>query len=156
MIYIIIFFSAILVLVLLSKNNTKKFANDPTYKTIYSGKKILVIDDNEINIKATRNILTIYGFSVDYFMSGEELKNANIDLNQYCIIMIDELMPNMNGIDTLNMLRMKTDNLPPVIALTTEDKLEAKLKLINNGFTDVLSKPIKNEDLDVVLFQLFK
>ena len=113
----------------MSKNNTKKFANDPTYKTIYSGKKILVIDDNEINIKAARNILTIYGFSVDYFMSG---------------------------IDTLNMLKMKTGNLPPVIALTTEDKLEAKLKLINNGFTDVLSKPIKNEDLDVVLFQLFK
>ena len=156
MIYIIIFFAAILVLVLLSKNNAKKITNDTTYQTRFSGKKILVIDDNELNLKATKNILKIYGFSIDCYMSGEELKNANIDLNQYCIIMIDDVMPHMNGVDTLNMLKMKTKDLPPTVALTTNDNLKSKFELIKNGFTDVMTKPIKNEDLDVVLFKMIK
>jgi len=112
--------------------------------------KILVVDD-EMNIRrVVREYAEFEGYEVDEAENGmaaiEKVKN-----NDYDLIVMDIMMPKMDGVETLNKLK-KLDNFDvPVIALTADAMQGTRVKYIELGFDEYLSKPIDRELLKQVL-----
>ncbi|MBR6316058.1 MAG: response regulator [Lachnospiraceae bacterium] len=104
---------------------------------------ILVVDDNEMNLKVFRNLMKIYGVKPDTAGGGAEaiemIKNKHYDL-----IFLDHMMPGMDGIETLRILRDEklVPEDTPVIALTANAVTGAKETYLEAGFDDYLSKPL--------------
>ena len=119
----------------------------------YHDKKVLIVDDNKLNIKVTTKLLNTYHFIIDSVYSGEEcLKKIN---NNYDLILMDIMMPKMDGVETLNKLKEQKDFNIPVIALTADAMEGAQDKYLSLGFTDYLSKPIDKDRLNDILNKIF-
>ena len=117
-------------------------------------KKILIVDDNLLNIKVAKKILEDHDFIIDECLNGEEcLKKVNN--NNYDLILMDIMMPNLNGIDTLKKLKENIEFTTPVIALTADAISGAQEKYLNAGFSAYLAKPFTKDEIikkvDVVL-----
>ena len=119
-----------------------------------SGKNVLIVDDNRINLKLAEKIFSNYGFNIDVCTSGkeciEQVKNKNYD-----IIFLDHMMPEMDGITTINNLKQLPVKLPPVIALTANSYTGLKEKYISYGFNDYLCKPINISELNKIIYNYF-
>ncbi len=117
---------------------------------IHNGKRILVVDDSKINLKVASQILKPYNFNIINAESGYEAlelaENSTFDL-----ILMDIMMPKMNGIETLNRLKQIPGFDVPVIALTADAIEGTDEKYKNAGFDDYLSKPIDRYILNKVL-----
>ena len=117
------------------------------------GKKILVVDDNEINRFVATELLAYTEAEIDKAESGKEcLKLAA--KNCYDFILLDHIMPEMDGIQTLQELRKMTDNNSKdakIIVLTANAIQGAKEDYLSKGFDDYLSKPIDMADVEKVL-----
>jgi CheY-like chemotaxis protein len=115
--------------------------------------KILVVDDNEMNIMVISELLKVTKIKVTKALSGEEC----IDIlreDSFDVILLDQMMPGMSGTDTLKIL--KEENLAdatPIIALTADAIVGAKEIYLKEGFTDYLSKPIMYEELESTLLR---
>lgn len=114
--------------------------------------QILVVDDVEINLKVIKGLLKKTCIQIDTAESGmaclECVKNKPYDL-----IFLDHMMPEMDGIETLQQMK-NTANLnqdTPVIMLTANATRGAKEEYMKAGFTDYITKPIKEEDLFEIL-----
>ena len=118
--------------------------------TKLNGKKILVVDDSKINLKVALNILKPYNFNVVTAESGyealEKCENGTYDL-----ILMDIMMPKMNGVETLRKLKENEGFDIPVVALTADAIEGQDEKYIQAGFNDYLSKPIDRYQLNRVL-----
>ncbi len=114
--------------------------------------RILIVDDNAVNLRVTRNLLKRNGVQVDTADSGmeciEKVKNAN-----YHIIFLDHMMPQMDGIETF--ARLRGDGLLPegtaVIMMTANEIMGAREEYLRQGFTDYISKPIAVKQLEEML-----
>ncbi|MCR5337767.1 MAG: response regulator [Lachnospiraceae bacterium] len=106
--------------------------------------KILVVDDNEMNLKVVRNLLKLNGIVPDLVNSGTETIER-MKQKTYDIVFLDHMMPGMDGIETLH--KLKEMNLVPsqtvIIALTANAVVGARENYLKEGFTDYLSKPIE-------------
>ena len=118
-------------------------------KFIAPDAQILVVDDVEINLKVMKGLLKKTHIQIDTAESGmtclEYVKNKHYDL-----IFLDHMMPEMDGIETLQKMKLLTTNLnkdTPVIMLTANATRGAKEEYMQAGFTDYLTKPVKEEDL---------
>ncbi len=126
--------------------------NQNTHK--FEHKKVLIVDDNKLNIKVTTKLLNNYHFTTHSVMSGKEcLSKVN---NNYDLILMDIMMPDMDGIETFNKLKEQESFNIPVIALTADAMEGSKDKYLKLGFTDYLSKPIDNKKLNDVLNRIFE
>ena len=121
----------------------------------YSGfenKKVLIVDDNKLNLKVTSRMLEPYNFSVvDKVESGNECLdkiNAGYDL-----ILLDQMMPGMDGVTTLKHIRETNIDIP-VVALTADAMVGQKEYYLKLGFNDYLSKPIDKIELNKVINKL--
>lgn len=106
--------------------------------------KILVVDDNEMNLKVFLGLLKKHGMQIDTAMSGKECL-ARIEKNAYHIIFMDHLMPEMDGVETLRRIReLKTNQSKDavIIILTANAVSGAREMFLQEGFADYLSKPI--------------
>ena len=106
--------------------------------------KILVVDDNEMNLKVFLGLLKNHGMQIDTAMSGKECL-ARIEQNAYHIIFMDHLMPEMDGVETLRRIRkLKTNQNKDavIVALTANAVSGAREMFLEEGFDDYLSKPI--------------
>lgn len=117
--------------------------------------KILLVDDNALNIKVAIKILEKYNANcitaVDSgFACLDKIKNNE----KYDLILLDDMMPEMSGVETLQKLREIKDFNIPVIALTANAINGMKEKYIQKGFVDYLSKPIVKEELIRVLHNI--
>ncbi len=121
----------------------------------FTNKKILVVDDSLINLKVAQNILKPYNFDLVTVKSGMEAldiaKNQTFDL-----ILMDIMMPKMNGIECLNSLREMPGFNVPVVALTADAIEGTDEKYKSAGFDDYLSKPIDRYLLNKVLRKFLK
>ncbi|MBO4421706.1 MAG: response regulator [Lachnospiraceae bacterium] len=114
--------------------------------------KVLVVDDNEMNLKVMKNLLKLSGIHPDMAISGENalvmLKNETYD-----IVFLDHMMPKMDGIETLNEAKEKYLLGPDtvVIALTANAVVGAKDMYLAAGFNDYLSKPVEIKTLEKTL-----
>lgn len=129
------------------KNKDKVNTNN-NIKIDTSSKKILIVDDNNLNIKVTTKMLKDLNYQVDDCTSGkaclEKIKNGN----KYDVILMDIMMPEMSGKETLKELKKDSDFITPVVALTADALSGCEEKYKSLGFSEYLSKPFKREELD--------
>ena len=119
-----------------------------------SDKKFLVVDDSEINIKIAKRLLEGYKVSVDSATSGHECVEKVKD-TKYDLIFLDHMMPEMDGVATLNVIKASGSEIPPVIALTANSYSGIREKYLEEGFNDYLAKPINYKDLNKLVHRYF-
>jgi signal transduction histidine kinase/CheY-like chemotaxis protein len=107
----------------------------------FKGKKILIVDDNRLNIKIAKKLLEPYNFEIDECLSGMQCLEKCAS-TKYDIIFMDYMMPNMDGIETFKELHENPEFNTPVISLTADAVVGAKDKFIEAGFAGYVSKPI--------------
>ena len=134
------------------KEKSQRIAEKEREKFIAPQARILAVDDNRVNITVARGLLKRLKVQFDSAMSGQECLDK-INRMHYDIILLDHMMPGMDGVDTLHqMQKMECFIQEPsvVIALTANAVIGAKEGYLKEGFTDYLSKPIdyvKLEDM---------
>lgn len=115
--------------------------------------RILVVDDNETNLKVAVGFLKRYGVQADCVSSGLDAIRK-IQYNRYDLIFMDHMMPGMDGVETMHyikdMERGKYSDIP-IIALTANAISGVREQMIAEGFAGYLSKPIDREALDRVM-----
>ena len=115
--------------------------------------RVLVVDDNKINLKVARGALEPYKFHVDEAKSGRqaiELVNKNV----YDLILMDHMMPEMDGIETTDHIRKEcgeNGTTPIIIALSANAYNNAREMFMSNGFQDFIAKPLDKEELHQML-----
>ncbi|MCI7558803.1 MAG: ATP-binding protein [Clostridium sp.] len=120
-----------------------------------SGKNILVVDDNMLNLKVAERLLKAYKCNITLVSSGSECLDK-VSNNKYDLILLDDMMPRMSGTETLQKLKEIETFNTPVVALTANAITGMKEEYINRGFNDYLSKPIIKEDLNRVMKKYLK
>ena len=115
------------------------------------GAKLLIVDDNELNIKVATTLLKKYGLNIDSCTSGYDCLEKINNGQEYDIILLDDMMPKMSGKETLSKLKQIEGFKIPVIALTANAIEGMKEEYLSLGFNDYLSKPIEKKELERVL-----
>ncbi len=115
-----------------------------------NGAKLLIVDDNEMNIKVAMTLLKKYHFNIEYTTSGLGCI-AKLKENNYDIIFLDDMMPQMSGKQTLAKLKENPNFKTPVIALTANAISGMKEEYLATGFDDYLSKPIERPELERII-----
>ena len=121
----------------------------------FGHKRILVVDDNRLNIKVARKALASFNFEIDECYDGEECLNKIKEGNKYDLILMDIMMPNMNGEVALSELKKLPDFNIPVIALTADAIAGSQEKYINDGFNDYIAKPFNKDQIKEKLKNIF-
>ncbi|MBD5543693.1 MAG: response regulator [Lachnospiraceae bacterium] len=115
--------------------------------------KILVVDDNEMNLFVVRSLLKKTEVQITECKSGRECLEL-MAKEKFHIILLDHMMPEMDGIETLRRAKAMEENLcreTPVIALTANAILGARDTYLKEGFDSYLSKPIDGMELENML-----
>ena len=115
------------------------------------GAKVLLVDDNALNIKVATTLLKKYNLNIDSCANGLECLEKINNGNKYDIVLLDDMMPKMSGKETLAKLKQINGFNTPVIALTANAIEGMKEEYLNLGFNDYLSKPIEKKELERVL-----
>lgn len=126
-------------------------SNEDTSTFVGCGNKILVVDDNMINLKVAARLLKTYNVDVELVTSGKECINKILEGNVYELILLDDMMPNMSGMETLKNLKKIIGFDIPTVALTANAISGMREKYLENGFNDYLSKPIDKVELEKIL-----
>lgn len=122
---------------------------------VFGNKKILIADDNKLNIKVARKALHDFNFEIDECYDGVEcLEKIKIG-NEYDLILMDIMMPNMSGETALKKLKENPNFNIPTIALTADAVSGAEEKYKSEGFIDYIAKPFKKEQIKEKLDMIF-
>ena len=122
----------------------------------YGYKKVLIVDDNKLNIKVARKALEHFDLILDECYNGEECITKVIDNNNYDLILMDIMMPIMSGETAFKNLQDIEGFNTPVIALTADAVAGAKEKYEEEGFVDYIAKPFSKEQIKEKLDKVFK
>lgn len=137
--------------VLTPKEEEELKSNNETF--IAPMAKVLAVDDNVTNIKVIQGILAMYQIRVDTATGGQECLEK-LEKNHYHLVLMDHMMPIMDGVETTKKIRELPDkevrNIP-VIALTANAIQGAKEMFLENGFQDYISKPMDIAVLEKIL-----
>ena len=137
---------------LLNSNTTKESG---TIDIDYGHRKILIVDDNKLNIKVARRAISDFDFEIDECYDGIECLNK-VKTNTYDLILMDIMMPNMSGETCMKELKKIPSFKTPVIALTADAVSGAKEKYISEGFVDYIAKPFTKDQIKEKLELIFK
>ena len=127
-----------------------------TSKLDLTGKKILVVDDNMINLKVASRLLKDYNCLVDTANSGFECIDKISNGASYDLILMDDMMPKMSGVETFHKLKENENFHIPTVALTANAISGMKEKYLQEGFQDYLAKPIEKTELYRVLVKFLQ
>jgi len=122
--------------------------------------RVLVVDDNIVNLKVAHMILKRMGLNIDMAENGSEaLTKYKIHLPD--LIFMDIQMPIMDGIETTRKIREiemneRVENPVPIIALTASAMKGDKEKFLEAGMNDYISKPFKKSDLEEIFREYFQ
>lgn len=117
--------------------------------------KVLVVDDNSLNILVVEGLLTKTQIQIDTATSGAECLEL-VAKNKYDIIFMDHMMPEMDGVQTFQRMLKMDNNMSAdavVIALTANAGENARDSYIAYGFDDYLSKPVSGRSLEEALIK---
>ena len=117
-------------------------------------KKILIVDDNKLNIKVVRKAMSDLNYEIDEVYSGDECLEK-IKEKQYDVILMDIMMPGMSGDETLVKLKKDSNFNTPVIAVTADVEAGSETKYLNQGFTSYIGKPFTRNQIKEKLDKLF-
>lgn len=127
-----------------------------TSKLDLTGKKILVVDDNMINLKVASRLLKDYNCLFDTANSGFECIDKISNGASYDLILMDDMMPKMSGVETFHKLKENENFHIPTVALTANAISGMKEKYLQEGFQDYLAKPIEKTELYRVLVKFLQ
>ncbi len=116
--------------------------------------RVLVVDDNKVNLKVAQGLLKTFNLTVDIASSGHEGLEILKERKDYDIIFIDHMMPELDGIDTLKLIRADESEYMkrvPIIALTANVGTGVREMFISSGFNDYVPKPIDMKWLNGIL-----
>lgn len=133
--------------------NGEKVVEVENHKLYAPEAHILVIDDNRMNIRVVEGLLSAYGVKVSYALSGQEGINM-LASKEYDLILLDHMMPGMDGVETFHNIRKKPDlyyKEIPIIALTANAIAGAREMFIKEGFNDFVAKPVESSVLQRTL-----
>ena len=122
-------------------------------KEYYVNKKVLIVDDNKLNIKVARRALLPFNFIIDECYNGEECLEK-VKEKEYDLILMDIMMPIMSGETAMKNLK-KLDIKTPVIALTADAVAGAEEKYLSEGFADYIAKPFSKDQIKIKLDKIF-
>ncbi len=117
--------------------------------------RILVVDDVKMNLSVVKGLLKQTRMQVETALSGEECLRM-IQETAYDIIFLDHMMPEMDGLETMQRIKADTGHCnqsTPVIMLTANAILGAKEEYLGIGFEDYLSKPIQWKEMEELLMK---
>lgn len=115
--------------------------------------KVLAVDDNKMNLKVIQALMKHTGIQLDIAVGGNECLQKTKG-KKYDLILMDHMMPEPDGIQTLHMLREEKDNAncnTKVIVLTANAIEGMREEYLKEGFEDYLSKPVEVNKLDDML-----
>lgn len=133
----------------------KKDERDSAVRIEAPEAKILVVDDNRMNLKVICSLLKETRMEVDQAESGMKCMEM-VAAKAYDVILLDHMMPEMDGIETLNRMleeKMICPDTTPVIALTANAVVGARETYLESGFSDYLSKPVRPKELYAMLIK---
>lgn len=122
----------------------------------YKGKRVLIVDDNKLNIKVAKKAIENFGFIIDEATDGIECLEKVKNNPRYDLILMDIMMPNMSGETCLKKLKEDETFDTPVVALTADAIAGSKEKYISEGFKDYIQKPFSREQIKEKLSNIFK
>jgi signal transduction histidine kinase/ActR/RegA family two-component response regulator len=130
-------------------------AFDPAVSTP-SNIRVLVVDDVEINLEVARGLMEPYGLTVDCVLSGREaIEKIRQGEPWYHMILMDHMMPEMDGIEAVRIIRHEIDSeyarTIPIVALTANALAGNEEMFLGHGFNGFISKPIDIMRLDEML-----
>ena len=125
-------------------------------KNKYPDKTVVIVDDNNLNLKVASKILSNYEVNVITCTSGKECIEAVNTFKDIDLILLDDMMPGMSGVETLKQLKELPGFKIPTVALTANAISGMKEKYLSEGFNDYLAKPIERAELSRVLSKLLK
>lgn len=120
------------------------------------GKKVLIVDDNKLNLKVTSRLLENYELDLTLLLSGEECLELIKEQNDFDLILLDQMMPGINGTEVLKQLKSIEGFKTPVIVVTADAIEGQKEKYLESGFDDYISKPIDRGELSIILKKYLK
>ena len=143
----------------LEDGRRKTLKEDETKKTVYiPDKKILVVDDTKMNLAVVKALLKRTGAQLDTASGGMECFELTKQ-TQYDLILMDHMMPEPDGVQTLHLIKEDEDNLnkeTPIVILTANAIAGMREQYLQEGFVDYLSKPIEVDRLEEVLEKFLK
>ena len=134
-------------IILDQKVDTTEEKENKKYQNILDNKKILIIDNSEPSIKIIEKLLKNSNIEIDYSLNGKDAYKKIATRNRYDLILLDEELNTITGTEMLeNLKKIRNFNIP-VILLSKDNKYEYNEEYLNMGFSDILIKPIKKEEL---------
>lgn len=136
-----------------SEANAKQ-ASDSRQSFTAPDAKVLVVDDNKMNLMVVKALLKNTGIQITTCMSGAECLELAAK-ERFDVILLDHMMPEMDGVETLSRLKQSENPCKsvPAIALTANAIVGAREEYLKAGFADYLSKPIEGAQLEIMLLK---
>jgi signal transduction histidine kinase/FixJ family two-component response regulator/HPt (histidine-containing phosphotransfer) domain-containing protein len=134
------------------KGRGQRRVHDDELSDVDPDRRVLVVDDNEVNLLVAQRMLEQLGYTVDLATSGEQAIAASA-IDDYDAILIDSQMPGMDGNEATRLIRSREAGKThtPIIALTANAMRSDRQKAFDAGVDDYLSKPVFIEDLQASL-----
>ena len=124
-------------------------------KVNLSNKRILIVDDNKLNIKVAKRALQDFNLVIEECYNGKECLEKIKAGNSYDLILMDIMMPEMNGETALSELKKIEGFNTPVISLTADAIAGAEEKYRQEGFIDYIAKPFTKDQIKIKLDNIF-
>ncbi len=133
------------------QEETSTISTDGLEKVL-SQKKILLVDDDMRNVFALTSALESEGIKVEFAVNGKEFLEKLQQSEDYDLVLMDIMMPEMNGYEAMRQIRQRPEYQSlPIIALTAKAMMEDRQKCIDAGASDYISKPVHLEQLFTLL-----
>ena len=137
----------------------KKIDRQPSERRVVPVKmpygSVMIVDDLELNLRVTKGLLEFYDVNVDTALCAQSVIDKVISGAVYDIILMDLMMPDIDGITAMHTLR-KLGYAMPIVAFTANSSPEHDEACLAQGFDYVLGKPIKVPELDDVLHKFIR
>jgi len=116
---------------------------------------VLIVDDTKTNLDVAKLILSPYGLKIETANSGLEAINKIKDGKKYDIVFMDHMMPEMDGVEAVKIMR-ELGYKDPIVALTANAIVGQADMFLKNGFDEYISKPIDIRQLNAILNKMIR
>ena len=114
--------------------------------------RVLIVDDNALNIKITKKILEKYNIEVDAVKSGKDCIYKIKSGQKYDLILLDDVLPDIGGMEVVHIVKnIQGFEIPPVIAYTANVMNGIKEEYLKVGFDDYMPKPLDIHQFDGII-----
>ena len=134
----------------------RKTENVTEKQNNFEGKKVLVVDDNKLNLKVASKLLETHKVTIELVESGPECLDKIENKESYDLILMDDMMTKISGTETMKELHKIKNFNTPIIALTANALEGSEEKYLKEGFDGYLAKPIDRQALKNTLSKHLK